>query len=55
MDISVCLQKSSVHGILSSSSGGMILEENKIVCGVLLLAWHLWFYGAGDASITIQA
>ena len=25
-------------GILSSSSGGVILEESRIVCGVLLLA-----------------
>ena len=38
VDISVYLKKSSVHDILSSSSGGMILEEGRIVCGVLLLA-----------------
>ena len=34
-DISVYLQKSSV---LLSSSGSVILEESRIVCGVLLLA-----------------
>ena len=51
IDISLYLEKSSVHAFLSSSSGGLISEESSLdVNCVWNFAQHPWCYGASDAS-----
>ena len=50
IDISIYLEISTIPAILSSS-GGMMKSE---LCEVILLVASV-VYGAGDASITVQA
>ena len=50
IDISIYLENSSIHAILSSFGGVMKSE----LCGVLLLVASV-VYSAGNASITVQA